>query len=293
MRLRKRPPEPAFAEPPPDHAGTPAPEVAAVAYEPALVPPLDLMRTEGIDVLEDWFRWAEEWSMLLRAYGDLGDRSRVLEIGCGLGRVAFPLRYVLLDGGSYDGFEIAREKVAWLQESFEPAHPNFRFRWADVHNAYYNPGGAVEASDFEFPYPDRSFDVVFAASVFTHMLPGSLRRYVAEAARVLAPGGRCVFSFLLLDNYEPARPRPLGFARPGFAFDHRLEEHGDDFGYGVPENPEEMTAYRLAYLERLAGEVGLRLARDPLPGMWSGAFHSWVGSQDVLVLEHTETAAPR
>jgi hypothetical protein len=126
VRLRKRPPEPAFAEPPPDHAGTPSPEVAAVAYEPALVPPLELMRTEGIDVLEDWFRWAEEWSMLLRAYGDLGDRSRVPEIGCGLG------------------------------------------------------------------------------------------------------------------------PR-----------------------------------------------VGLRLARDPLPGMWSGAFHSWVGSQDVLVLEHTETAAPR
>jgi hypothetical protein len=40
-----------------------------IAYDPTLVPPLELMRQEGIDVLEEWFRWGEEWSMLVRVCG--------------------------------------------------------------------------------------------------------------------------------------------------------------------------------------------------------------------------------
>src|SRR5262249_39642515 len=152
-----------------------------LAYEPALVPPREVMAWEGIEVLEEWFRWGEEWSVLLRLLAGLGSDSAVLEIGCGLGRIAFPLRYVLGPRGSYDGFEIVRQKVEFLESRFMPAHPNFRFRWADVRNTHYNPGGAAEAESFEFPYADDSFDVVFAASVFTHMAPANTERYVAEA----------------------------------------------------------------------------------------------------------------
>jgi hypothetical protein len=93
-------------------------ESYGIAYDPDLVPPLDLMRGEGIDVLEEWFRWGEEWSMLLRIYGCITGQSNVLEIGCGLGRIAFPLRYVLSSEGSYDGFEICKPKVEFL--SSEP-----------------------------------------------------------------------------------------------------------------------------------------------------------------------------
>jgi SAM-dependent methyltransferase len=266
-------------------------EEHAIAYDPELVPPLPLMRTEGIDVLEDWFRWAEEWSCVLRIYGGLRSGSNVLEIGCGLGRTAFPLRYALIDGGTYDGFEIAGEKVDFLRRTFERAYPNFRFTRADVFNTYYNPDGSVTADRYVFPYTDASFDVVYAASVFTHMLPEGVGAYLRQSARVLRPNGRCVFSFFLLDNYRRGRPRPLGFARSGFSFDHRLPGQDRDFAIGVPENPEEMCAYRLSLVERLAAEAGLQLARPPLPGMWSGAFDSWVGSQDIIVLEPASRGA--
>ena len=93
-----------------------------VAYEPELLPPPALMRQEGITVLEDWFRWAEEWSMLLRAYGRLRHASDVLEIGCGLGRIAFAIRY-LLTHGQYTGFEIVRSKVEFLDRSVSPGAP--------------------------------------------------------------------------------------------------------------------------------------------------------------------------
>jgi SAM-dependent methyltransferase len=256
-----------------------------IAYDSTLVPPLALMRSEGIDVLEEWFRWGEEWSMLLRVYGQIQRESRLLEIGCGLGRVAFPLRYLLSREGRYEGFEIVREKVEFLQKHFQPLYPNFRFTWANVRNTYYNPTGEIEAHQYRFPYSEGSFDLMFAASVFTHMLPQNTAHYFAEAARVLKPGGRCLFSFFLLDLYRPGQPRPHGFARPDFDFDFHLPEHGDTFAMAVPDNPEQMTAYRRVFLAQLAKEAGLSVAQEPVPGLWSGSSATWAGAQDLLVLQ--------
>jgi SAM-dependent methyltransferase len=253
-----------------------------VAYEPSLVPSPSMMAWEGIAVLEEWFRWGEEWSVLLRASAALGRQSAVLEIGCGLGRIAFPLRYVLDRTGRYDGFEIVRRKVDFLQHTFQRAHPNFRFTWADVRNTHYNPGGTYAAADYRFPYPDASFDVVFAASVFTHMVPPNGANYFRETGRVLRPGGRALFSFFLLDRYRPGARRAEGFDAPDFNFDH---PHGDDEGCAIafPHDAERMTAYWLAWIERVAGTAGLRLAGPALPGYWSGEPH-WIGAQDVVVL---------
>jgi SAM-dependent methyltransferase len=256
-----------------------------IAYDPALVPPLELMRQEGIDVLEEWFRWGEEWSMLARVYGGIRRDTRVLEIGCGLGRVAFPLRYLLSAEGRYEGFEICRNKVEFLVSTFQRTYPNFHFKWANVRNTYYNPAGEVEPSSYVFPYPDETFDLVIAASVFTHMLPDTTSHYFQEAARVLRPDGRCLFSFFLLDNYRPGQPRPSGFARPIFNFDNHYANYGEEFATVVPENPEQMTAYRNSLLSRFAEQADLHFARPALPGLWSGSTPTWIGAQDLLVLE--------
>jgi ubiquinone/menaquinone biosynthesis C-methylase UbiE len=68
---------------------------------------------------------------LLRIYGGLTSASSVLEIGCGLGRIAYPLRYVL-GKGTYEGFDICSHKIAFLNSTLHAAHPNFRFLWADA-----------------------------------------------------------------------------------------------------------------------------------------------------------------
>jgi SAM-dependent methyltransferase len=253
-----------------------------VAYEPELVPPPTLMYQEGITVLEDWFRWAEEWSMLVRAYGGMNGRSRVMEIGCGLGRIAFALKYLLVEG-HYTGFEIVREKIDFLQRTFTPAHPRFTFVHADVSNTYYNPQGGMAPSEYRFPADDGSQDLVFAASVLTHMAPANVERYIAEAARVLCPGGRCLLSVFLLDHYRKGLPRPSVFGRPTFDFDHHLPKWGADFAYVVPGNLEQMTAYSARLLQRFAGTAGLEYT-DLVPGMWSGSTDRWVGMQDLVVL---------
>lgn len=254
-----------------------------IAYDPQLVPPLRLMRTEGIDVLEEWFRWGEEWSVLLRAFGGLRATSDVLEIGCGLGRIAFPLRYVIRDG-TYHGFDITQQKIDFLQRNFTTAYPNFRFEYADVNNTEYNPTGKLAPTAFCFPYSNASFDVVYAASVFTHMLPDACAHYFDEASRVLKNGGHCVFSFFALDFYKPGHPRPLGFGHGRFDFAHSWADYGSEFALAAPENPELMTAYSLSLITKMAARAGLALARDPIPGLWSGTQDQVVGAQDLVVL---------
>ena len=263
----------------PDYPGYPD----WVAYEPSLIPPEKLMRSEGITVLEEWFRWAEEWSMLLRIYGNLHASSRVLEIGCGLGRIAFALRY-LIPKGSYSGFEIVREKTEFLQKNFQAAHPNFKFRWANIHNTYYNPEGKQKASRYQFESKNNSFDTVFAASVFTHLHPEAALNYFKETARVLAPGGKAVFSFFILDYLQPAEQRPYGFSRPAFNFGYKLPLYGDSFAYSNPDNQEEMTAFSMTLLKQFASESNLEICGEPIPGLWSGRFKNGIGSQDLLIL---------
>jgi len=257
-----------------------------VAYEPALVPSLEQMRTEGIEVLEEWFRWAEEWSMFMRVYGNITRASRVLEIGCGQGRIAFPLRYVLSTEGAYDGFDIDRSKIAFLQQVFTTAHPNFRFQYVDVHNSYYNPAGLLHGESFRFPYPDASFDIVYAASVFTHMAPHIAANYFREAARVLKPTGRAIFSFFLLDVYRPGAPRPFAFGHPRFNFDHPYGTVDPrEFAIANPRNPEQMTAYSQRLIERMAAGAGLRLHQPIIPGLWSATSPTWVAAQELVILE--------
>lgn len=243
------------------------------------------MREEGITILEEWFRWGEEWSMLLRSHGKLTPSSDVLEIGCGLGRIAFAIRY-LVRQGTYTGFEIVRRKVDFLQAHFSRTHPNFSFEWADVSNTYYNPGGRLNPTQYRFPADDASKDLIYAASVFTHMTPEHAAHYLREAARVLRPGGRCVFSFFLLERYAPGAARPFNFGGPAFAFELHLPQWGEGFAYVNADNPEQMTAYRTSLIDRLAQEAGLGIA-DVTPGLWSGTEPAAAPTQDLVVLTRT------
>jgi SAM-dependent methyltransferase len=185
---------------------------------------------------------------------------------------------------SDNGLDIRHEAIEFLQRVFQPAHPRFRFHWADIHNTFDNPRGTLRTPDYRPPAADGAKDLVFAASVFTHMLPENTAHYVGEAARVLRPGGRFVFSAFLLDHYRPGQPRPLGFARPDFDFDHAFGGHGRDFAVAFPDDPERMTAYSVAMLRQFGARAGLDMDGEPVPGLWSGAVAAPVGAQDLVVL---------
>jgi SAM-dependent methyltransferase len=187
--------------------------------------------------------------------------ERVLDVGCGIGRMARPLAGYLSPQGSYDGFDVDRRGIGWCRRRYR-RHPNFRFRVADVYNRRYNPSGAHSAGEYRFPSEDGSFDLVVCASVLTHLLEGEADHYLSEIARALAPGGRALLTFFLLDGDSRAA---IAQGRAGLPF----LDHDAQVAVVSEELPEEAVAYDRAWVAEALERHRLELGAV-YPGTWSG-----------------------
>ena len=154
----------------------------------------------------DFRATGEEFLGLFRALADLRAQDRVLDIGCGIGRMARVLVPVLRPPGSYDGFDVAEPGIRWCQTHYRDTPAPFCFKHADLRNSVYNPAGRDTPDTYAFPYSDVSFDLAIATSVFTHLLPDAADNYLAHAARVLAPDGRLFATWFLTEDVEQQPP---------------------------------------------------------------------------------------
>jgi SAM-dependent methyltransferase len=220
-------------------------------------------------------------------YGGLRPTDRVLDVGCGIGRMALPLTTYLEPEATYDGFDIVPEAIAWCQGAITPRFPNFRFHHADIANTTYNPRGRLRAEDYRFPFADGAFDLQLSTSVFTHLRRAALAHYLAEIARTLAPGGRSLNTIFLLDS----------FAADSVAAGRASQ----DFRYLLPEggravsrvDPEKAIAFELDDFVAMLAAVDLVLVEPILWGGWS-ARQGAVAYQDMVVAERAITApSPR
>jgi SAM-dependent methyltransferase len=203
----------------------------------------------------------------------LNPSDRVLDVGCGVGRTAVPLTSYLTDG-SYDGLDVAPEAIAWCSDSISSRYPNFRFQVAEVENTAYRPDANGTADEYRFPYRDADFDVAFAISLFTHLLPASANRYIEEIERVLKPGGKVLLTWFLL-NDESERGLEQGSADRDFP--HRQ----GPCALATRRIPELAVAYQESFVLGTLERAGLRLERL-LPGLWSGRSDG-TSYQDLIV----------
>lgn len=146
----------------------------------------------------------EEFFKYFRDLCCVKPNERILDIGCGCGQMAAPLTKYLSPGGSYEGFDISNQLIDWSRRNISSKYPNFHFELADLFSKRYNPKGRYQPSEYQFPYEKNYFDFAFAKSVFTHMFPKDVENYFSNVSHVLKKGGRCLFTFFLL-NAESSR----------------------------------------------------------------------------------------
>lgn len=217
----------------------------------------------------------QEFKKYLIELAGLRPNHRVLDVGCGIGRMAIPLTDFLAGTGEYDGIDIVEDGINWCADKITSRFGNFRFVHTDIYNKHYNPKGRYAAHEYAFPFADNTFDVVLLTSVFTHMRPHEVEHYLAEISRVLVPGGRCLITFFLI-NEEATEACKSGAS----FFDFRYEMDG--FLTTNKETPEAAIAYRQAYVENLFDAYGLDTIGGIYFGSWCGR-KSFLSCQDVIV----------
>ena len=241
---------------------------------PAGVPPRGM-------VFVGYGDYVKQGSKFLGYFKDLcglQPQHHVLDIGCGIGRMAYPLTGYLNSEASYEGFDIVKEGIDWCTRNISKSCPNFRFTHVDLYNQLYNTGTQVSANHFRFPYDGSRFDFVFLTSVFTHMMPEEVSHYMEEIARVMKPGAVCLASFFLLNNESEnlliTQPTHMNFpVDKGF---YRLHSSKVDTAN---------VAYQEGWVRSTAEKSGLLIKAIHF-GNWCPRDH-YLDYQDLVVLEKT------
>ena len=224
----------------------------------------------------------KRYLQLLQETCGLNPSSRMLDMGCGIGRISVHFAPYLKDAGCYTGTDIVPEAIEWAQSVFAPL-PHFEFIHSNIHNPFYNPAGTEQASRYRFPSEDNSYDVVLLTSVFTHMLPKDVANYLRELARCTAQGGKILATAYLINDQAKSQMR-AGHANRKFLrcglWHYAPNRKNQEACMGLSEK----------WMLRSLRSAGLKLDRPIDYGSWSGVQPNSGREQDMMVLTPTSTA---
>jgi SAM-dependent methyltransferase len=127
---------------------------------------------------------------------------RMLDVGCGVGRLYLAAKSYLTEDDSYLGIDIGETFIDVCKSQYREA--NVSFLHTPASNGYY--AAEVKGGPVAWPIANGAHNFVTALSVWTHLREEDWRFYLNEVARVLANEGTAVISFFILDDhYHPEK----------------------------------------------------------------------------------------
>lgn len=168
---------------------------------------------------------------------ELKPTDRVLELGCGVGRIGREIAPLV---AHWHGTDISANMIEVARERLRN-HANVGFT-------------ELTRSSLQ-PLADASFDKAYCVAVFIHMDKEDFFLYLEEMARVLKPGGLIYF-----DVWNMASP--VGWRRCAFEIDqHRAADHSSrkDVARNQFSSPEEVRIF----LDHAGFDLTLLLAESP------------------------------
>ena len=195
---------------------------------------------------------------MIERHCGLTANSRVLDVGCGYGRLAHALLRRGFEG-TYLGIDVQSRVTRWCAKAL--GSERFGFRHVDLQNGRYNPDGQVGIRELELGR--REYDVVCAFSLFTHVWPEDVEAYFDVFRRVLTRDGTALATFFLIDD-EWRRLEAEG--KVALRLPH---SRGEACRYESESEPLHHVAYDLPWLIKAGFIAGLLPKAPPEFGFWS------------------------
>jgi ubiquinone/menaquinone biosynthesis C-methylase UbiE len=166
----------------------------------------------------------------------LTKESRLLDWGCGAGRLAIGVIETWGGIAFYNGVDVQKDLILWDQRHL--ARPGIRFTYVNLANARYNPDGSPV---LQIPGDDGGYDALYGYSVLSHMDTKEVHTYLAEIRRLLSPNGFAWVTAFVERNVPDEEENPTGYGP--------LEWKG----------ALHCVRFEQSYFERLIAEAGLRV----------------------------------
>jgi len=195
---------------------------------------------------------------LMRTRAGLADGMVVVDIGCGIGRMAVAMSKRLREI-RYVGFDVVNYGILWCRKRFSVL-PGYRFVHADIFNTFYNPRGSEAGSSYRFPVSDSTADFVCATSVFTHMPASEVTHYLRETSRCMKRGAKAYFTAFILDQES------RGQIETNLTLLTFRQEHQGAY-VETPDEPDLAVAYDESAFEAMVVRSGLEVVAF-YPGNW-------------------------
>ncbi len=147
----------------------------------------------------------------LKRLAGLNPNSRLLDWGCGAGRLAIGIRehYAKSHDGriaDYHGVDVQPDVIDWARTNLTAQ--GFRFTCVDVSNERYNPAGLPDRTLAADP---QSVDVFYAYSVFSHMNDQDTSAYLQLIAQALSPEGKAFVTCFVEEGVPGWEENPEGY----------------------------------------------------------------------------------
>jgi len=216
----------------------------------------------------------QEYLKIFCEKAKLQPNFKVIEVGCGMGRMALPFTKYFDANGEYYSIDNIPHVIEFNKKNITSRYSNFHFILADVYNQMYNPNGKYKTSEYKFPFDNEFFDFVFLASVFTHLVLDDMKNYLSEIHRVLKKGGTCFITYFLLDEKT----------LKSYSFKNEMNFKYKFDGYYSTNNkvPEQAIAFEEKLVRELYTKFGFMIDEPIYYGKWHGNEDGLV-SQDIVI----------
>jgi SAM-dependent methyltransferase len=220
---------------------------------------------------------------ILKRYIEINDNSKLLDFGCGIGRVALSVLKHTPHINRMTGLDIVPQLVNFCRENISAAFPQTHFQLVKGSNDHYDH--FIAAAPTKSVYEDgalstlsASFTGAYAFSVFTHVEIADFGPLLRSLFEYLKPGGELLFTAFLL---TPLSRNAIDTKTALFAFgDCGYESNGRIF-VGNKKDRLGFIAYDVSSIEQITYEAGLTITHIE-HGAWTGAGFS-SSLQDVIV----------